>query len=63
MHSLDDKHLWIRFTEALPSFVAVKDAAENLAWQPNVIYRNNHIRHNRARGALFGKSSLDCCGR
>jgi hypothetical protein len=54
MHSLDDKHLWIRFTEALPSTLAVKDAAENLEWQPNVIYRNNHIRHNRARGALFG---------
>ncbi|MGC1300263.1 MAG: right-handed parallel beta-helix repeat-containing protein [Alloacidobacterium sp.] len=57
MHSLDDKHLWIRFTEALPSSVAVKDAAENLAWQPNVIYRNNHIRHNRARGALFGSQA------
>jgi len=45
------------FTEALPSSVAVKDAAENLAWQPNVIYRNNHIRHNRARGALFGSQA------
>ncbi|MGB8535864.1 MAG: hypothetical protein WCD57_05585, partial [Acidobacteriaceae bacterium] len=33
------------------------DAAENLAWQPNVIYRNNHIRHNRARGALFGSQA------
>jgi len=57
MHSLDDKHLWIRFTETLPSSVAVTDAAENLAWQPNVIYRNNHIRHNRARGALFGSQA------
>jgi hypothetical protein len=57
IRSLDDKHLWIRFTEALPSSVAVKDAAENLAWQPNVIYRNNHIRHNRARGALFGSQA------
>jgi hypothetical protein len=53
-HSIDDKHLWVRFTEALPSSVAVKDAVENPAWQPDVIYRNNHIRHNRARGALFG---------
>jgi hypothetical protein len=57
MHSLDDKHLWIRFTEALPSSVAVKDAAENLAWQPKLIYRNNQIRHNRARGALFGSQA------
>ena len=57
MHSLDDKHLWIRFTEALSSSVAVKDAAENPAWQPFVIYRNNHIRHNRARGALFGSQA------
>jgi hypothetical protein len=57
MHSLDDKHLWVRFTEALPSSVAVKDAAENLVWQANVIYRNNHIRHNRARGALFGSQA------
>jgi hypothetical protein len=57
MHSLDDKHLRIRFTEAVPQSVAVKDAAENLAWQPNVIYRNNHIRHNRARGALFGSQA------
>jgi hypothetical protein len=37
--------------------VAVKDAVENLAWQPNVIYRNNYIRHNRARGALFGSQA------
>jgi hypothetical protein len=57
MHSLDDKHLWMRFTEALASPVAVKDAVENPAWQPNVIYRNNHIRHNRARGALFGSQA------
>ncbi|WP_158821095.1 right-handed parallel beta-helix repeat-containing protein [Granulicella sp. S156] len=57
VHSLDDKHLRVRFTEALPSSVAVKDAVENLAWQPNVIYRNNHIRHNRARGALFGSQA------
>jgi hypothetical protein len=57
MHSLDDKHLWVRFTEALPSSVAIKDAVENLVWQPKVIYRNNHIRHNRARGALFGSQA------
>ena len=57
IHSLDDKHLRVRFTEALPLAVAVKDAAENLAWQPNLIYRNNHIRHNRARGALFGSQA------
>jgi hypothetical protein len=37
--------------------VTVKDAVENPAWQPNVIYRNNHIRHNRARGALFGSQA------
>jgi hypothetical protein len=30
---------------------------KHLAWQPNVIYRNNHIRHNRARGALFGSQA------
>ena len=54
VQSLDDKHLRVLFTEALPSSVAVKDAVENLTWQPNLIYRNNHIRHNRARGALFG---------
>jgi hypothetical protein len=57
MHSLDDKHLWLRFADALPSSVAVKDAVENPAWQPHVIYRNNHIRHNRARGALFGSQA------
>jgi len=57
MRSLDDKHLWVRFTEALPPSVAIKDAVENLAWQPNIIYRNNHIRHNRARGALFGSQA------
>jgi hypothetical protein len=57
MRSLDDKHLWVRFTDALPSSVAAKDAVENLAWQPKVIYRNNHIRHNRARGALFGSQA------
>ena len=51
---LDDKHLRVRFTTALPASIALKDGVENLAWRPAVLYRHNHIRHNRARGALFG---------
>jgi hypothetical protein len=57
VHSLDDKHLSVRFTDELPSSVVAKDAVDNLVWQPKVIYRNNHIRHNRARGALFGSQA------
>ena len=51
---IDDKHLKVRLTEPLPSSVTLKDGVENLDWRPTVLYRHNRIRHNRARGALFG---------
>ena len=54
---IDDKHLRVRFTGALPASVALRDGVENLAWRPTVLYRHNHIRHNRARGALFGSQA------
>ncbi len=57
VEGIDDKHLQVRFTAPLSSSIALKDGVENLAWRPTVLYRNNHIRHNRARGALFGSQA------
>lgn len=45
----------IRFKDPLPAEISEKGAygIENLTWTPEVIFRKNVIRNNRARGALF----------
>lgn len=45
----------IRFAEKLPLEISEKGSfgVENLEWTPSVIFTNNTIRNNRARGALF----------
>lgn len=50
---IDAKNLQITLKTPLPEGIGVGDAVENADWHPQVIFRNNTVRHNRARGALF----------
>lgn len=50
---LDDYRTEVTFRNPVPAALQVKDCIENLEWTPSVVYRNNTIRNNRARGALF----------
>ncbi len=43
----------ITFNEPLDKKVRINCGLENLTWTPEVIFRNNTIRNNRARGTLF----------
>lgn len=45
----------ITFTNVIPKDITEKEAygIENLTWTPRVVFRNNVISNNRARGALF----------
>lgn len=45
----------ITFEKDIPAVISEqgKFAVENLTWTPEVIFRNNIVRNNRARGALF----------
>lgn len=45
----------IRFEKPVPAEISEKGTfgIENLTWTPEVIFRKNVIRNNRARGALF----------
>lgn len=45
----------ISFTNALPEVISEKGkfGIENLTWTPEVVFSNNIIRNNRARGSLF----------
>ncbi len=46
----------ISFTEEIPAQVGVTEEGfglENLTWTPEVVFANNTVRNNRARGALF----------
>lgn len=45
--------LLITVEEELPSEVKAGDAVENADFYPSVIFRNNIVRNNRARGTLF----------
>lgn len=41
------------FEEEIPARMKTKDGIENITWTPEVIFRNNIVKHNRARGMLF----------
>lgn len=43
----------IEFEQALPDSIGTEYGIENLTWTPEVIFENNTIRNNRARGSLF----------
>ncbi len=50
---IDPFHMRITLETALPEGIGAGDAFENDDWHPEVIFRHNTVRHNRARGALF----------
>lgn len=49
------KQFRIRFTEPVAGEITPNEAfgIENLTWTPEVLFSNNTIRNNRARGSLF----------
>ncbi len=51
--SPDTRTLHLTLENPLPGGIGVGDALENADWHPSVSFRNNTIRYNRARGALF----------
>lgn len=53
----------ISFTDALPEEICAEAniGIENLTWTPEVIFRNNIVRNNRARGALFSSPRRTIC--
>jgi hypothetical protein len=53
VHRLDDKHIDLELENPITANVKDADVVENADWNPTVVYRNNHIRNNRARGVLF----------
>lgn len=57
------KEFEIKFTDAVPAEISEdgKFGIENLTWTPEVIFSNNIIRNNRARGALFSTPKRVVC--
>ena len=57
------KEFIISFEKELPEEINADVAygIENLSWTPEVVFRNNIIRNNRARGALFSSPLRTVC--
>lgn len=57
------KQFEITFADALPKEISEtgKFGIENLTWTPEVIFSNNIVRNNRARGALFSTPKRVIC--
>ncbi|MDO5664402.1 MAG: right-handed parallel beta-helix repeat-containing protein [Bacteroidia bacterium] len=57
------KEFEITFMDVLPQEISEtgKFGIENLTWTPNVIFSDNTIRNNRARGALFSTPRSVIC--
>lgn len=57
------KEFIISFEKELPEEITAEVAygIENLSWTPEVIFRNNIVRNNRARGALFSSPLRTIC--
>ncbi len=57
------KEFIITFEKALPEELTKEEAfgIENLSWSPEVIFRHNVVRNNRARGALFSSPLRTIC--
>ena len=53
----------IRFSQPVPECVSTAEAygVENLTWTPEVEFRGNVVRNNRARGALFSSPRRTFC--
>jgi hypothetical protein len=57
------KEFKIEFENPIPETITDESSIgiENLTWTPEVIFRNNTVRHNRARGALFSTPKKVVC--
>ena len=57
------KEFEITFTNALPAEISEegKYGIENLTWTPEVVFSDNIIRNNRARGSLFSTPRSVVC--
>lgn len=57
------KEFEITFEDNLPSEISEegKFGIENLTWTPEVVFSNNMVRNNRARGALFSTPKRVVC--
>lgn len=57
------KEFIIKLKEALPKEISEKEGygIENLTWTPEVEFRHNVVRNNRARGALFSSPRRTVC--
>lgn len=57
------KQFEITFADVLPQEISEtgKFGVENLTWTPEVIFSNNIVRNNRARGALFSTPKRVLC--
>lgn len=53
VEKLDETHLRLTLDKPLPEGIGKGDAVENADWYPSVVFRNNTVRYNRARGCLF----------
>lgn len=53
VRKLSDNEVLLRFTGGPPPGMQAGDGLENLDATPEVIFRKNIVRNNRARGALF----------
>lgn len=53
IRKINDHLFELAFVEKLPAGLKVNDAVDNISWYPSVIFRNNNIRNNRARGILI----------
>lgn len=58
--SLNDEYIKIEFDVSVDGFVSVDDGLENATWYPELTFRNNTVRNNRARSILLssGKKML-----
>ena len=60
---LGTKEFVVTFRDALPKEITADKGygVENLTWTPEVIFNNNIVRNNRARGSLFSSPRRTVC--
>ena len=49
----DEREITLTLEEPIPAEYGIGDAVENADWQCAVMFRNNTVANNRARGVLF----------
>lgn len=49
---INEHYLRLTFTEPVGDRIAAGDGLENMSWYPELIFRNNVVRNNRARSIL-----------